>query len=417
MSEQTSTVTLEQDVPVKAPARGRWRALTRFFRRPTLRVVDHGERHASWEELFFDLVFVVAVAALGHLLHEDTTARGFLVFAGLFVPVWWSWGGFSYYADQFDSDEMGLRLVMAGAMLGIILLAINIEAAAHGEATGFVLAYVLLRVLLIGLYAWARATVPAVRSLCTYFVVGFGLGALLWLLSLLFDPPAQYGVWAVALLVEITTPVIAHMAPTVAQWQSSHMPERFGLFTLIVLGEAVVAVANGVAEVTWGWASVLTGLGGFLIAVAICWLYFGYADETVIDRALRGSWVAMVRAFIYGYSHLLIFASIVATSVGIGLAIEEAHEPALHTGTRAALLGGVIVVLAGMTLSQWAMPYGVRFSILLFRLGLIGLFLALALMGRALPPVVLVSALAIGLIGLIVFEIKVYGEEEEAASA
>ena len=124
----------------------------------------------------------------------------------------------------------------------------------------------------------------------------------------------------------------------------------------------------------------------------------------------------MARAFIYGYSHLLIFAAIIATSVGIGLAIDEAHEPALHAGTRAALFGGVIAVLAGMTLSHWAMPYGVRLRVLLVRLGLIGLFLGLALVGRALPPVVLVSVLAIGLVGLILFELMAYTEEEEAAS-
>jgi low temperature requirement protein LtrA len=195
------------------------------------------------------------------------------------------------------------------------------------------------------------------------------------------------------------------------------MSERYGLFTLIVLGEAILAVANSVAHIDWGWDSVLTGLGGFLIAVTISWLYFGYADDTVVDRALHGSRVDMARAIIYAYSHLLIYPAIIVTSVGIGLAIDEAHEPMLPAGTRAALFGGVAAVLAAMTVSQWAMPYGVRPKLLLVRLGLIALFLVLALVGRALPPVALVSVLAIGLIGLILVELMVYAQEEEAASA
>ncbi len=94
-----------------------------WWRPPRLRTeVPQGERHATWLELFFDLVFVIAVAELAHLLHDDLTPRGLLVYAALFVPVWWQWIDFSYYGDQYDTDDLSYRLALLAAMLGVVIL-------------------------------------------------------------------------------------------------------------------------------------------------------------------------------------------------------------------------------------------------------------------------------------------------------
>src|SRR2546423_753498 len=118
------------------------------------------ERHASWLELFFDLVFVVAIAELAQQLVHDHSLGGFAIFAGLFLPVFIAWQGFTFYADRFDTDDVLFRAVMLAAMLAIAALAVQIpDVAAGRHDAGFVVAHVTLRPLLVALYlrAWPRA--------------------------------------------------------------------------------------------------------------------------------------------------------------------------------------------------------------------------------------------------------------------
>ncbi len=167
-------------------------------RRPTLYTSGEEERHAGWLELFFDLVFVLAVAELAHYLHEHTTPAGFLGFAFLFVPVWWSWLGFSYFADQFDVEGTFFRVVLLTAMLVSTALAVNVYSALDGGSARFAVSYLVLRLMLICLYVWAWRQVPVARALCARYVVGFSAGAALWAASLLFPEPARYWIWGVA---------------------------------------------------------------------------------------------------------------------------------------------------------------------------------------------------------------------------
>jgi low temperature requirement protein LtrA len=118
-------------------------------------------------ELFFDLVFVLAIAELAHYLHDHLTVGGFLGFAFLFLPVWLVWSNFSYYADLFDVDGSLHRVMMLVTMLFSISLAVNINVALDGGSAGFAASYVALRVLLVGLYAWAWRWVEETRALAT----------------------------------------------------------------------------------------------------------------------------------------------------------------------------------------------------------------------------------------------------------
>jgi low temperature requirement protein LtrA len=165
-----------------------------------------GERRATWLELFFDLVFVVAIAALAVFLHDHLTLSGFLGFSLLLVPVGWAWMSFAYYADQFDTDDTLFRVVMLVAMLASGALAVNVGGPLEGSSIGFVVANVLLRVLLIGLYAWAWRNAIEARPMSARYATGFSVGTLIWLSSLLAPEPLRYGLWA--LLVEMGTPVL-----------------------------------------------------------------------------------------------------------------------------------------------------------------------------------------------------------------
>ncbi len=130
---------------IELDAKNRWKP-------PNIRDAE-SEGHASWVELFFDLVFVVVIAELSHYLSEHLTVIGFLQFAILFVPCWWSWVLFTFYSDRYETDDVIHRLLVLSAMLAVIFLAANIHDAFSDGAIGFVLAYVTLRSIVLALYA------------------------------------------------------------------------------------------------------------------------------------------------------------------------------------------------------------------------------------------------------------------------
>src|SRR5919198_2694844 len=116
----------------------------RFLEPPRLRTASaerYEERHATWLELFLDLVFVVAIAELGTSLAHHVSARGFLIYLGLFVPTVWAWAGFTFYATRFDTDDLVYRLLTLLGMFGVAALASTVPDAFHGGANGFAAAY------------------------------------------------------------------------------------------------------------------------------------------------------------------------------------------------------------------------------------------------------------------------------------
>jgi low temperature requirement protein LtrA len=155
-------------------------------------------RHATWLELFFDLVFVAAIANPGVLLHDDHTLRGAAIFAGLLATVWWAWISFSYFADLFDDDSTFHRIVQLAAMLGAAVLAVTLSDGVAADSHVFALAYAAMFVLLTALYALMGNAVPQARELCRWYTAGSGLGAALWGLSVAVPAPGRYGMWAAA---------------------------------------------------------------------------------------------------------------------------------------------------------------------------------------------------------------------------
>ncbi len=356
---------------------------------------ERGERHATWLELFFDLVFVVAIAELAHLLHDELTWSGIGSFAALFVPVWWLWIDFSYYADQFDVDRGSYRVTMLGIMFGMIVLAITIPEALHGGSAAFASIYTALRLVIIVLYIQAWRFVPQSRELTARYSISFSIAFVLWLISIFTPEPLRFRLWTVALAVEISNGPITYATIRSVPAQVSHMDERFGLFVIIVLGEAILAVATGVADANWQGEAALTALSGFIAAVSLWWMYFERADASVINQALRGGRQALLRSYVYGYSLLLVFMGIVATGVGAQSAIEAAiAAEALTLPARMVLCGGVALFLLGLSAVQWASPRSLPRTILLVRLlaaiGCIGLGVS-----SFFAPVALMGALAI----------------------
>ena len=167
-----------------------------WLRPPQLRTLDdQGERHATWLELFFDLVFVICIAEVVHTLEDYRSLGDFLGTAGLFVAVWWAWVGYTVYADRFDTDDLLHRVLVLAGMLAVIAMALSIHDALHGGAARFALTFVAVRGIVLLLNARARRHAAAARPLLNLYLTAFSIGASLWLVSVFVPEPARYVLW------------------------------------------------------------------------------------------------------------------------------------------------------------------------------------------------------------------------------
>src|SRR5262249_30274012 len=157
---------------------------------------------------------------------------------------------YALYANRFDTDDLIFRLAKSGAMLAIAAIAVNLHRVmeGHGGSAGFAVGYVVLRALLIGLYARARNHVHGRgRTLAEIYIAGYSFTTGLWLLSVFVPSPSRYVIWCLAMLIDLAIPTRAWRVLDGASIVISHLTERFGTFFIIVLGESLTAVVAGVA--------------------------------------------------------------------------------------------------------------------------------------------------------------------------
>lgn len=379
---------------------------TRRPNRPRLLTLDSdsAERHASWLELFFDLVFVLAVAQVAQVLAKDSDLGGFTKFLVLFVPVWWSWIGFTFYADRFESDEPAYRILTFAGMLAVAALSLTLDNAFTPEGDlPLVITYSLVRLVTIALYVRSAYYVPLARGLSLQFVSGFGAAVVIFLLSLFVAPPVRYYIWAAAIAIELVTPFLSLRLTRLIPYDYSHIPERFGLFTIIVLGEAVIATATGAAAVTWTAATVVMASIGFAMAACVWWINFEFVEDDAIKSPSLGP------RFVYLYSHYVIVVSIVALGIGVEHAIKETGDEHLHLPTLALLGGGIASYLAATTAVKLAA--GIC-SLLFVRILAVAFSVLMILVGGFLPPLLVAGIFFLILVFGVWLEVR-FGEVRE----
>src|SRR5688572_31542820 len=216
------TTALDQEATSPSRSKNRPRLLTLD--------ADASERHASWLELFFDLVFVLAVAQVAQILVKNSDLQGVLKFTVIFIPIWWSWIGFTFYADRFESDETAYRVLTFAGMLAVAALSLTLGTAFTPEGDfPLVITYALVRLVIVALYVRSAYYVPLARGLSMQFIAGFGSAVLILLASLLVEPPVRYYIWAAAVLLELVTPFLSLRMSRLIPYDYSHIPERFGL--------------------------------------------------------------------------------------------------------------------------------------------------------------------------------------------
>ena len=361
------------------------------------------ERHASWLELFFDLVFVVAIAELSLELVRDHSLGGFGIFAGLYLTVFIAWQGFTFYADRFDTDDVVFRLAILAAMLAVSALAVRIPGVASGRHdAGFVIAYVCLRSLLIALYLRAWRARPEARPLIARYAGGYSLSVCLWLISLAVAPPWRYVLWGIGLTIEYAMPFVAQRFHARVPVDSSHVPERFALFTIIVLGESVVAVTLGEAHNHWRAASAVTAAIGFAAVACLWWVYFGHG----IPGGLSSTTGSMQ---LYSRIHIPLLGGLTAVGAGVNMLIAESVGGDVEAGAGWALAGGAALYLLCLTIAQSRTDRPPALETRRLRASALVLLVLLAAIAPLLAPVAFVALATAVLVALIVLEARQRG--------
>jgi low temperature requirement protein LtrA len=378
---------------------GRLRSALKGVVRPPELKTDE-ERTASRLELFFDLAFVLVVAELAIALREDVSLHGELLFAGLFTLVWWSWVSSTLYANRFDHDDVVYRLYKLGSMAAVIGLAAS-ATEATGERFGiFVGCQLLLRATLVLQYRRAYRHVPGARPIARLYLVGAGVGALLWAVSLVVPRPVGFGLWAAAVLVEALVPLLATRHSTDVPLHVEHLPERFALFVILVLGESVAGIAHGLYDATWAPSAIPVAVLSFVLAAALWWSYFDLAgarakrllNEVGGERSDRSHDV-------YVFGQLPLTLALATIGAGIELAVVESGAGEVPAGTRLLLAGGVAVYLVSMTVTDSGMSRGTRRG---WWWPLAAAVLAVLDAVLELPAVVVVGALAALMVAVVV---------------
>ena len=329
-----------------------------MLRPPRLRTLETEaeERTVTWTELFYDLVFVVAVAGLGHRLLEDSTLGGFLSFTGLFVPLWWAWAGFTFYADRYDTDDLGQRLLAVAQMVAVALMAASISGGEAESLIAYALAYSAARLILIVMYLRARRHVPATRELVTGYTKGMAVAVAFWLVSVFIPEPARYVFWTIGLLIDFATPYRLRKVQAKAPLDVAHLPERFGLFTILVLGESIAAVVAGLDHEGWKTGPTLVSILAVIITATLWWVYFDNLDGTVVRRRSdqRKAWKPTV--WIYG--HLPLVIALIMTAIGLEHAITAVGHHTLEAADQWLLTGGLVATMVALAIIQIATDSG-----------------------------------------------------------
>ena len=369
---------------------------------PRLRTTEDpsSERHATWFELFFDLVFAAAVVELATSLADDPTSAVFGRFAGLFVAISWAWTGFAAYANRFDTDDLIYRLIKGAAAMATAAIAIEIPRVMAGEGgtEAFAVGYTVVRLLLVALYVRARLHVRGEgRRLIDTYIVTFTFTAGLWLASILFPAPYRFILWGLAIALDLCVPPFAWPTLGPSPIVVSHVTERFGQFFIVVLGQSVAAVVAAVAGFQFSTEAWILAGACFVTALCLWWIYFDLADTSVIGRGTLG--------LIFLYGHFPLFPGIAAFGAGTTLAITHADQAGLGAGARWALAGG----LAGFVLALAVIHIGAEWTSMqdrtfVARLVLIALLVALAALGGALSPLLFVVLATGAMLGQLLLE-------------
>jgi low temperature requirement protein LtrA len=375
-------------------------------RAPRISTVRREGERVTPLELFFDLVFVLAITQCTVLMSSNPSwsglAQGMLVLGVL----WWSWGGYAWLTSVVDPEEGAVRFAMFAAMAGFLIAAIAVPDAFGDLALPFALAYGAVRAAHIALFVLASRDDPGLRRSVIGLGISSAIGVGLLIGASFLDGIAQGGLWILALTLDMAGPLFFIDA---GGWrlEPGHFAERHGLIIIIALGESIVAIGVGAREhLTFGIAAAATL--GVALSAALWWMYFDVV-ALVSRRRLVSAPEGLARNTLardsYSYIHLPMVAGIVLVALGLKTTLGHVDD-SLATIPAFALLGGVSAYLLGLVAFRFRHVHTINRQ----RFAMAVLVFALFPLATHAPALATLAILTAVLAGVITFETISYGE-------
>ena len=320
-----------------------------FRLRTPMKARDTEEKHrvSSPLELLFDLTFVAAIAQvalqLAHKIADGHGSEGILPFLMVFFAIWWAWMNFTWFASSYDTDDVPYRLLTMLQMAGVLVLAAGVPMAfLEDNFTPIVVGYFIMRVALAA--QWIRAGIenPDGRRTAFRYAGGVLVVQLGWLGRQFL--PEDLVVWSflVLAILELCVPMWAERTGTTS-WHPHHIAERYGLFTIILLGESVLAATTGVQTALESGLSlelVTVGVSALVLLFALWWLYF-------LEPAGDGLENHRDLSYVWGYGHYGVFAALAAIGAGLEVSVEAVGE---HLEVAPTVVGYAVAIPVGVFL-------------------------------------------------------------------
>ncbi len=289
---------------------------SRWFHRVKLHSPRPGhEKKVEWLELFYDLIYVAAIIQLGNALSHHPGLNGFLAFAAIFLPLWSTWSNFTFYSNRFVVDDVLHRGMVFAQMMGVGCVAIFVPEVLDGQTRNFAISYAVVRGVMTLFYVRAWRSSERGREMSGRFASHFGVGLIFWIVAIFLPSPWVYVCWGVGMLVDIVTPLTRAARSLNARFPPDleHFAERYGLLTLIVLGESFVKVLSELSA--QGATPTLLAQAGctLLITCSLWWIYF----DDVAGSRIKATALAPI---VWIYSHLPLTMAV----TGVGVAIKKA---------------------------------------------------------------------------------------------
>lgn len=310
-------------------------------------------RQVTFLELFYDLVYVVLISQLTHSLASNINAQNITHFIFLFVIVWWAWLNGSAYHELHGNDDIRTRIFTFLQMATVVMMAIFVHSALDETSVGFALSYAAFQIILT--YLWWRTGVhdPIHRPLSRPYIVVYLLTTAVFIGSVFVTTPLRFYLWGGVIFISVLLPLNTFLFTpenpevraqrALTRTATPSLVERFGLLTIIVLGELIVAVVQGMATYDpLTWATGLNGMFGMGIAIGLWWLYF----DLISHRTPRAG---LLWFPVWVYTHLFITGGIAAIGASILNVVQYAGEE-LPIAVRWLLVSALSLVLMGIAL-------------------------------------------------------------------
>jgi low temperature requirement protein LtrA len=355
-------------------------------------------------ELFFDLVFVLAITQCTGLMSHDQTWSGLAQGLLILGVLWWAWVGYAWLTSVIDPEAGAVRGVIFVAMAALLIVSLCVQEAFGNLALTFALGIGVFRAAHIALFMLAGADDEDLRRSVIGLAVSTAVAVGILALASLFDGLAQGALWALALFLDMAGPYFFgaegwNLVP-------GHFAERHGLIVIIALGESVVAAGVGAAgalDLGIGTAAVL----GIFLAAALWWTYFDVValiSARRLSEAEPGRVQNELARDSYSYIHLLLVAGIVLMAFGMKVTIGH-HSEHLHEVPAFALLGGLAVYLLGLVAFRLRHVKSLNRQ----RLGLAIVLLLLVPVAAAVPALVSLATAVVLIWAMIAYEHRGYG--------